>query len=204
MLKRIGFTQHLGGGTFREVTDVMVVVMPVIVMVIMVVIMIIVLVIIRLKVIMRFEIRLLDVVMLMRRRLENTVLATFDMALFALIGFGFGLTVGIERRTPVGDRDAVIIGMDFAEGEEAVTVAAIFDEGSLERRFYPRYFREIDVAFDLFLSGSLEVEFFEAMTVENDDPGLFRMRRIDEHALCHAGELRGARRNPCEDRAALS
>ena len=41
--------------------------------------------------------------------------------------------------------------MDFTEGEEAVTVPAIFDEGSLERRFYAGHPREIDVSFELLL-----------------------------------------------------
>ena len=32
----------------------------------------------------------------------------------------------------------VIIGMDFAEGQEAVAIAAIIDERRLKRRFDPR------------------------------------------------------------------
>ena len=42
----------------------------------------------------------------------------------ALIGFDQGLTVG--------DRDLVIVGMNFRKGEEAMAVAAIFDEGRLQ------------------------------------------------------------------------
>ena len=34
----------------------------------------------------------------------------------------------------------VVIGMDLVEGEEAVLVAAILDEGRLKRRFDPGYF----------------------------------------------------------------
>ena len=41
--------------------------------------------------------------------------------------------------------------MNFAEGEEAVTVPAIFDEGGLKRRFYAGDPREIDVSFELLL-----------------------------------------------------
>ena len=46
------------------------------------------------------------------------------LAMCALIGF--------DQRQTVGDRNLVVIRMDFAEGEEAMTVAAIFDEGGLQ------------------------------------------------------------------------
>ena len=52
----------------------------------------------------------------------------------------------LEERLPVGDRDLVIVGVDFREGEEAVAVAAVVDEGGLQRRFDPRDLRQIDVA----------------------------------------------------------
>ncbi len=41
---------------------------------------------------------------------------------------------------PVRLRDLIIIGVDFAEGEEAVAVATIVDERRLQRRFDPRDF----------------------------------------------------------------
>ncbi len=53
------------------------------------------------------------------------------LALF--LGLAMGLFLGLDQCLPVGDRDLVVIGMDFAEGEEAVAVAAIFDEGGLEQ-----------------------------------------------------------------------
>ena len=48
------------------------------------------------------------------------------------LGLAMGAFVGFDQRLTVGDRDLVIVGMDFAEGEEAVAVAAIFDEGRLQ------------------------------------------------------------------------
>ena len=42
-----------------------------------------------------------------------------------------GALVGLDQRLPVGDRDLIIVGMDFAEGQEAMAVAAILDEGGL-------------------------------------------------------------------------
>ena len=43
-----------------------------------------------------------------------------------------------EQGFAVGLRDLVIVGVDFAEGQEAVAVSAIVDERRLERRFDPR------------------------------------------------------------------
>ena len=40
--------------------------------------------------------------------------------------------VGLDQRLTVGDRDLVVVGMDFAEGQEAVAVATVFDEGCLQ------------------------------------------------------------------------
>jgi hypothetical protein len=57
-----------------------------------------------------------------------------------------GALVGLDQRLTIGDGDLVIIGMNFAEGEKAVAVAAIFDESGLQRRFYPRDLRQIDIA----------------------------------------------------------
>ena len=48
------------------------------------------------------------------------------------LGLAMGAFVGFDQRLPVGDRDLVIVGVDFAEGEEAMAVAAIFDEGCLQ------------------------------------------------------------------------
>ena len=61
-----------------------------------------------------------------------------------LLALGFGL--GLEQSLTVGDRDLIVIGMDFAEGEEPVAVSAVFHEGRLERRFDPGDLREIDIA----------------------------------------------------------
>jgi hypothetical protein len=97
----------------------------------------------------------------------------------------------VRKRRSVADRNAIVIGVNLAEGEEAVAVAAEIDEGRLERGLYPRDFREIDVSFDLLLGGSLEIEFIETVAVENDDPGFLRMRRIDKHAFCHGGRTPG-------------
>ena len=111
--------------------------------------------------------------------------ATAFARLLAGVGGLLGGALGVERRLAVGDRNPVIVRMNFAEGEEPVPIAAIFDEGGLQRRLDARYLGKIDVALDLFLGRSLEIELFELATIEDDDPGFFRMGRVDQHALDH-------------------
>jgi hypothetical protein len=57
-------------------------------------------------------------------------------AVGAILGFLFGLAMGafvrLDQRLAIGDRNLIIIRMDFAEGQKAVTVAAIFDECRLQ------------------------------------------------------------------------
>ncbi len=54
-----------------------------------------------------------------------------------------------QQRLAVGLGDLVIIGMDFRECQKPVAIAAIFDEGGLERRLDPGHFRKVDVAGEL-------------------------------------------------------
>src|SRR3546814_20799759 len=74
-----------------------------------------------------------------RRRLDIVVVADVIRRL--------GLERGLlgQQRLAVGDGDAVVVGMDFAERQEAMAIAAVFDEGRLQRRFEPRYLGEVDV-----------------------------------------------------------
>ena len=60
-------------------------------------------------------------------------------AAMIVVGIAFARVagVGLDQRLPVGDRDLVIIRVDFAERQEAVTVAAVVDERRLQRRFDP-------------------------------------------------------------------
>jgi len=64
-----------------------------------------------------------------------------------------GAFVGFDQSLTVGDRNLVIVGMDFAEGQEAVAVAAVIDEGGLQRGLDPRDLGQIDVAAKLFTVG---------------------------------------------------
>ena len=91
----------------------------------------------------------------------------------------------LQQGLPVGERDLVVVRVDLAEGEEAVAVAAVLDEGRLERRLDARHLREIDVALDLLLVFGLEIEFLDPATPDNDDARLLWMRRVDQHLVCH-------------------
>ena len=90
-----------------------------------------------------------------------------------------------QQGVAVGLGDLVIIGVDFAEGEEAVAIAAIIDERRLERRFDPGYLGEIDIAFELLVLGGFEVKFLDPVSLDDGDPGFLRVARVDQHAHGH-------------------
>ena len=118
-----------------------------------------------------------------------TVPAAAAPAAGAMIGVGVGgllraLFLG-DQRLPVGDRDLIVVGMDFREGEEAVAVAAVIDKGRLQRRFDAGDLGEVDVTAKLFAVGALEVEFLDAIAAQNHDPGLLRVGRVDQHFVGH-------------------
>ena len=75
--------------------------------------------------------------------------------------------------------------MDFGEGEEAVAIAAIFDEGGLERGLHPRHLRQIDIAPERLPAGGFEIKFLEREPRDHHDPGLFRVGGIDKHLVGH-------------------
>jgi hypothetical protein len=68
----------------------------------------------------------------------------------AIFGFflrlAMGALVGFDQRLTIGDRNLVVVRMNFAEGQKAVTVAAVLDEGRLQGRLDARDFGEINVA----------------------------------------------------------
>jgi hypothetical protein len=131
-----------------------------------------------------------------------TAAARIAMARAAAVGTVFGLflglamgaLIGFDQRLPVGNRDLIIVGMDFAEGEEAVPVAAIFDEGGLQRRLNARNLGEVDVAAQLLALGGLEVKLFDAIAADHDNPGLFRVGGVDQHFVGHFGTHGGGGR----------
>ena len=53
----------------------------------------------------------------------------------AVVGIGVGGALVtlflLKQGLPVGDRDLVVVGMDFRKRQEAVAIAAVIDEGRL-------------------------------------------------------------------------
>ena len=95
------------------------------------------------------------------------------------------LFFGAHQRLAVGDGDLVVVGVDFAEGEEAVAIAAIFDERRLQRRFDTGYLGQIDIALELLVLGGLEIKLLDAVSLGDRDPGFFPVPRVDQHARGH-------------------
>ncbi len=65
--------------------------------------------------------------------------------LFLFLRLGIGAFLG-QQRLPVGDRDLVVVGMDFRKRQESVAVAAVVDEGGLQRGLDAGDLRQIDIA----------------------------------------------------------
>jgi hypothetical protein len=108
--------------------------------------------------------------------------------------FAMGAFVRLDQRLAIGDRDLIIVRVDFAEGQKAMAVAAIFNEGGLQRRLYARDLGEIDISTQLFALGGLEVKLFDTIATDHNDPGLFRVGGIDQHFVGHFGTLGGGGR----------
>src|SRR5579862_74646 len=102
-----------------------------------------------------------------------------------IVGGALGALFLVDQRLAVGDRDLVIVRVDFAEGEKAVAIAAVVDESGLQRRLDPRDLRQINIAAELLTVCGLEVEFLDAIAAQNDHPGLLGMGRVDEHFVGH-------------------
>jgi hypothetical protein len=86
----------------------------------------------------------------------------------AVVGLGVGCALVAlflrDQRLPVGDRDLIVVGMDFGKSQKAMAVATVIDEGRLQRGLNARDFGKVDVTAQLFTVGALEVEFFDAIS----------------------------------------
>ena len=113
-------------------------------------------------------------------------------ALFrGLVGFLLGRGGPSRRlrflfeRLAIRDRDLIIVRMNFAEGQESVTVPAVLDECRLKRRLYPRDLGEIDVSLELLLRRGFKVKVVQLIPIDDDHPRFFGMARVDQHAFRH-------------------
>lgn len=90
-----------------------------------------------------------------------------------------------HQRFAVGDRDLIVVGVDFVEGQEAVPVAAVLDEGGLQAGFDPGYLGEVDVAPKLALRSDLEIKLLDPGAIHHHDAGFFRVGGVDQHSFGH-------------------
>ena len=70
--------------------------------------------------------------------------ASFAIRLFVLFALRQGFL--FEQRLSIGDRNLIIVRMNFGEGEKTVAIAAIVDERRLEGRLDASDLGEIDIA----------------------------------------------------------
>ena len=120
----------------------------------------------------------------------GVVFVAGEVALFLFLGAKARLFLGRfgflgEQPFAVCLRNLIVVGVDFAEGEEAVPVAAEIDERRLQAGFYSGYLGEVDVTLDLLVFGRFEIEFLNPVSLEHRHPRFFRVARIDKHARCH-------------------
>jgi hypothetical protein len=100
---------------------------------------------------------------------------------FPLVTFLLG-----DQPFTVGDGDLIVVGVNFAEGEEPMAVPTVIDEGGLQRRFDADDFGEVDVAFDLFLCRCLYIKFLKARSIQNHHPSFLGVCGIDQHSFDHS------------------
>jgi hypothetical protein len=123
----------------------------------------------------------------LRRRAPRRARASASASAALMVGFGIARFARFlsDQRLSVGDRNLVIVGMDFTEGEKSVPVAAVIDETGLQRRFYARDFGEIDIAAQWAAVRGFKVEFFDPAAAHDHDPGFLRVGGIDKHLVGH-------------------
>jgi len=105
-----------------------------------------------------------------------TRLLAFGAVVFLFLRARLGRHCSANSASRSGDRNAVVVGMDFAEGEETVAVSAVVHETGLQRGFHAHDAREIDVPFELLLRGGFEIEIVETVAADHRDPSFFRVR----------------------------
>jgi hypothetical protein len=129
-----------------------------------------------------------------RVAMTRALVAAAGTVIGLFLGLAMGALVGLDQGLTVGYRDLVIVGMDLAEGQETMTVAAVFDESRLQRRLYARNLGKIDIAAKLLALGGFEIELFNTVAADHDDPGLFRVGRVYQHFVWHLGTHGGGGR----------
>ena len=88
-----------------------------------------------------------------------------------------------DQRFAVGQRDLIIIGVNFGKGQKPVPIAAVIHKSRLKRGFNPRHFSQIDVSCNLAFVYCFKIEFFNTISVHHNNPCLLGMGGVDKHFL---------------------
>ena len=108
--------------------------------------------------------------------------------IFLFLAMGMG--VFLEKLLPVGDGDLIIVRVNFRKSQKAVPVAAVINEGGLQRGLYAGDLGEVDIAAKLPFIGGFEIKLFDTIAACDDNPGLLGMRGIDKHFVGHVELVR--------------
>ena len=85
-----------------------------------------------------------------------------------------------NQRFAVFDRDTIIIRVDFAKGQKALAVAAIFNKGRLQGWLNAGYARQIYISFELLKAGILVIELFDFVAIQQYNPCFLGLMCIDQ------------------------
>ncbi|MCW0401745.1 hypothetical protein NB700_004301 [Xanthomonas sacchari] len=88
-----------------------------------------------------------------------------------------------DRRLVVVDAGLEVIAGDFLQRQEAVALAAVFDEGRFQRGFEPGDAALVDVGLLLFLGRLLDVDVVQGLAVHDGHTQFFCLRGVDQHSL---------------------
>src|SRR3546814_8201256 len=76
-----------------------------------------------------------------------------------------------------------LVAGDFLHRQEAVTVAAVLDEGGLERGLEAGDLALVDVRLGLFFRRLLDVDVVQGLAIDGRHAQLFCLRSVDQHAF---------------------
>ncbi|CUX22301.1 membrane hypothetical protein [Agrobacterium deltaense Zutra 3/1] len=104
---------------------------------------------------------------------------------FEIIAAAMILGFRFQEGLTVGERNLIIVRMDFRKSEKAVAVSTVIHEGRLKGRLNAGDLGKIDIAADLFLVLRFEIEFFDPVPTDNDYACLLFVGGVDKHFVCH-------------------
>jgi hypothetical protein len=83
-----------------------------------------------------------------------------------------------QQRLTVGDRDAVIIWVNFAKRQKPMPITAIIDKRRLQRRLDPGDLGEVNIAFEVALTTGFGIELQQLLVFHDDHARLLRVAGI--------------------------